>query len=103
MSDDADPDCQLCHGQGTRMVAGHTFNPALGRPLVLVWCECRHAIIEERQRVYRAELDARLDAHFELFAPAIKAINAGFAATSNMSRPSPPAPLSSVPNRRCPR
>lgn len=30
-----------------------------------------------------ADLDARLDAHFEKFAPTIDAINAGFAATGD--------------------
>ena len=48
------PDCPLCHGQGQRTVACHSFNPALGRPLAIVTCSCVDVQIEEAKRKWRA-------------------------------------------------
>ena len=57
-------------------------------------------LLAESLEEFKAHIAVRLDAHFARFAPVIAAINAGFAATSNLSRVSPPAPSSSSTTKR---
>lgn len=51
--------CPLCYGMGSRIIKCHSFNPALGHPLALVWCDCVIAEIEEAKRLWREDRNTK--------------------------------------------